>query len=80
MQESDTIANDRKLTKRDYNYSGYERTEFDTNYLHLDANSLLNPSQSGFHPGDSTVSQLLSIVNSIFQAVDCNPTLDVRAV
>ena len=43
-------------------------------------NSLLNPNQSGFRPGDSTVNQLLSIVNSIFQEFDCHPTLDVRSV
>ena len=41
---------------------------FDTLYRHLEVYSLLNPNQSGFRPGDSTVNQLLSIVNSIFQA------------
>ena len=34
----------------------------------------------GFRPGDSTINQLLPIVNSIFQASDCNPTLDDRSV
>ena len=57
-----------------------EKLIFDTLHQHLDANSLLNPNQSGFRPGDSTVNQLLSIVNSISQAFDCNPTLDVRSV
>ena len=57
-----------------------EKLVFDTLYRHLEVNSLLNPNQSGFRPGDSTVNQLLSIVNSIFQAFDCNPTLDVRSV
>ena len=49
-------------------------------YQHLESNSLLNPNQSGFLSGDSTVNQLLSIVNSISHAFDCNPPLDVRSV
>ena len=57
-----------------------EKLIFDSLYHHLDKNSLLNQNQSGFRPGDSTVNQLLSIVNSIFSAFDCNPTLDVRSV
>ena len=57
-----------------------EKLIFDSLYHHLDTNSLLNQNQSGFRTGDSTVNQLLSIVNSIFSAFDCNPTLDVRSV
>ena len=57
-----------------------EKLIFNTLYRHLESNSLLNPNQSGFRPGDSTVNQLLSIVNSISQAFDCNPPLDVRSV
>ena len=53
---------------------------FDTLYKHFESNSLLNPNQSDFRLGDSTVNQLLSIVNSISQAFDCNPPLDVRSV
>ena len=41
---------------------------------------MLNPNQSGFRPGDSTITQLLSITHSIFYAFDCNPTLEVRSV
>ena len=58
----------------------FEKLIYDTLYQHLESNSLLNPNQSGFHPGDSTVNQLLSIVNSISQAFDCNPPLDARSV
>ena len=53
---------------------------FDTVYQHLEVNSLPNLNQSCFRPADSTVNQLLSIINSIFQAFDCNPTLDVHSV
>ena len=48
-------------------------------YLHLERENLLNPNQSGFRPGDSTINQLLSITHSIFEAFDCNSTLDVRS-
>ena len=41
---------------------------------------MLDPNQSGFRPGDSTINQLLSITQTIFKAFDCNPTLDVRSV
>ena len=57
-----------------------EKLIFDSLYQHLNMNSLLNPNQSGFRPGDSTVNQLLSIVHSIYTAFNCNPTLDVRSV
>ena len=49
-------------------------------YSHLVLCNLLDPNQSGFHPGDLTINQLLSITHTIFKAFDCNPTLDVRSV
>ena len=52
----------------------------DSLYEHLNVNNLLNPNQSGFRSGDSTINQLLSIVHTIFTAFDCNPTLDARSV
>ena len=42
--------------------------------------NILNPNQSGFRPGDSTINQLVSITHSVYSALDCNPTLDVRSV
>ena len=57
----------------------FEKLIFDAVYQHWNTNSLLNPSQSGFRPGDLTFNQLLSITRSIFLALDCNPTLDVRS-
>ena len=57
-----------------------EKKIYDTLYENLTANELLNPNQSGFHPNDSTINQLLSIVHTIFSAFDCNPPLDVRSV
>ena len=57
-----------------------EKLMFNALYQHLDANNILDPNQSGFRPCDSTINQLLTIVHSIFQAFDCNPTLEVRSV
>ena len=41
---------------------------------------LLNPNQSGFHPSDSCINQLIAITHEIFEAFDCNPSLEVRSV
>ena len=41
---------------------------------------LLNRNQSGFRPSDSCINQLLAITQEIFEAFDCNPTLEVRSV
>ena len=43
-----------------------EKLIFDCLYHQFDTNNLFNPNHSGFRPGDSTVYQLLTIVNSIF--------------
>ena len=58
----------------------FEKLVYDSLYSHLVSHDLLNPNQSGFRPGDSTVNQLISITHSIFKAFDCNPPLDVRSV
>ena len=57
-----------------------EKLVYDSLYSHLVSCEVLDPNQSGFRPGDSTVNQLLSITHTIFQAFDCNPLLDVRSV
>ena len=48
--------------------------------MHFCVNKLLNPSQSGFRPNDSTTNQLLSIVHTVFSSFDCSPPMDVRSV
>ena len=57
-----------------------EKLIFDSLYSHLVSSELLNPNQSGFRPGDSTINQLISITHTIFGAFDCNPPLDARSV
>lgn len=58
----------------------FEKLIYGSLYAHLVSRDLLNPNQSGFRPGDSTVNQLLSITHIIYKAFDCNPPLDVRSV
>ena len=41
-------------------------------------NKLFTPCQSGFIPGDSCVSQFLSITHEIYESVDCHPPTDMR--
>ena len=48
------------------------------NYFHK--NELFTKCQSGFLPGDSCVSQLVSIVHDINSSSDCDPTQDVTGV
>ena len=57
-----------------------EKLMYDSLYSHFVSCDLLNPNQSGFRPGDSTVNQLISITHTIFKAFDCDPPLDVRSV
>ena len=57
-----------------------EKLIYNSLYTHIVSCGLLNPNQSGFRPGDSTINQLLSITNYLFQAFDCNPPHDVRSV
>ena len=57
-----------------------EKLIYDSLYSHLLSSDLLNPNQSGFRPGDSTVNQLISITHTIFKAFYCNPPLHVRSV
>ena len=41
---------------------------------------LINPNQSGFRPCDSCLNQLIAITHKIFEAFNCNPSLEVRSV
>ena len=41
---------------------------------------MLNRNQSGFRLADSCINQLLAVTHEIFEAFDCNPSLEVRSV
>ena len=57
-----------------------EKLVYDSLYSHLVSHDLLNPNQSSFRPGDSTVNQLISITHPIYKAFDCNSPPDVCSV
>ena len=57
----------------------FEKIIFTKIYNFLLEERLLNPNQSGFRPSDSCVNQLLAI-HEIFEALYCNPPLEVRSV
>ena len=57
-----------------------EKLMYDSLYSYLASCNLLDPNQSCFRPGNSTINQLVSMTHTIFIAFDCNPTLDVRSV
>ena len=58
----------------------FEKMIFNRIYNVLSEENLLNHNQSGFRPSDSCVNQLLSLTHEIFEAFDCNPTLEVKSV
>ena len=58
----------------------YERIIFKELSNHFHQNQLFTKCQSGFLPGDSCISQLLSIVHEINSFFDCDPTIDVSGV
>ena len=58
----------------------FERLIFNSLFNYFIENNLLSPPQSGFIPGDSCVQQLISITHEIYNAFDCNPSLEVRGV
>ena len=46
----------------------------------IDTRKMLSVHQSGFHPFDSSVHQLILIVHDIYNSFDANPSLEVRGV
>ena len=57
-----------------------ENLLFESIYNHLCVNGLLTAHQSGFHPGDSTINQLLSISYKIYTGFEETPSRETRAV
>ena len=55
----------------------FERILYNPLLLYLESKNLLTPHQSGFHPNDSCIYQLLSIVHSIYADFNRNPSLEV---
>ena len=58
----------------------FEKIIFNKIYNFLLEENLLNSNQSGFRPSDSCINQLLAITHEIFEAFDCNPSVEIRSV
>ena len=58
----------------------FEKIVFDTLYCFLNENNLISKNQSGFRPGDSTINQLLYLINEIHEAFDNPKSMEVRAI
>ena len=58
----------------------FEKVIYDNLYKYLHNNEILSEKQSGFRPGDSCVSQLISISHEIYKSFDGNPSLETRGV
>ena len=58
----------------------FEKIIFNKIYHFLLEERLLNPNKCGFRQSDSCINQLFAITHEIFEAFDCNPTLEVRSV
>ena len=58
----------------------FERRIFNSLFNYFIENNLLSQHQQGFIPGNSCVQQLISITHEIYNAFDCNPSLEVRGV
>ena len=58
----------------------FEKFIFNRIHNFLSQEKLINPNQSGFCPSDFYVNQLIAVTYEIFEAFDCNPSLEVRSV
>ena len=57
----------------------FEKLLFDVIYDHLSKHELISPHPSGFHPGESTINQLLLITHNIYRAFDETSSRETRA-
>ena len=80
------IKNDKQLSTIDqylfcpFSEKYLKKILFNKIYNFLLEKKLLNPNQSEFRPSDSCINQLLAITHEIFEAFDCNPSLEVSSV
>ena len=58
----------------------FEKIIFNNLYNYFNTNNLITKNQSGFRPGDSTINQLIYLVNEIHEAFENPKSLEVRAV
>ena len=58
----------------------FERIVFKHLYNYLVSNNLITNNQSGFRPQDSTVNQLINLINDIHKSFDNRKSLETRTV
>ena len=58
----------------------FEKVIYNNLFKYFQDNKFLSDKQSGFHSGDSCISQLIAISHELFKAFDGNPSLDTRGV
>ena len=58
----------------------FERIIYNSFYSFMENNNLFCTNQAGFRSSDSCINQRISITHLCYQAFDCNPSLEARAV
>ena len=79
-EEKNIVKNYRPISLLPIFAKVFERLLFNSLFAHFHGNDLFTKCQSGFMPGDSCISQLLSIVHEIQLSFDCNPPVDTRSI
>ena len=78
--ENKLVTNYRPISQLPLFGKIFEKLIVNNLYSYLKENGLISSKQSGFTKGDSTINQLLSIVEMIHASFDCHPTKEVRAI
>ena len=79
-EEKNIVKNYRPISLLPIFAKVFEKLLFNSLFAHFHDNELFTKCQSGFMPGDSCISQLLSIVHEIQSSFDRNPPVDTRAI
>ena len=79
-EEKNIVRNYRPISLLPIFAKVFERLLFNPLFAHFHDNDLFTKCQSGFMPGDSCVSQIISLVHEIQSSFDCNPPVDSRAI
>ena len=79
-EEKNLVKNYRPISLLPIFGKVFEKILYNNLFSYLKENDLIVKNQSGFLPGDSCISQLLSITDDIYKAFDGNPSLEARGV
>ena len=79
-ESKNCLKNDRPISLLPIFSKIFEKLIFNALFHFFVQNQLFTDCQSGFIPGDSCISQLLSITQEIHKSFDCNSLEDIRGV